>query len=39
MIKLNIGCGGNPLKDYINIDQDSLEQIRKRYPEKNLKII
>ena len=34
MIKLNIGCGGNPLKDYINIDQDSLEQIRKRYPEK-----
>ena len=34
MIKLNIGCGGNPLKDYINIDQDSLEQMRKRYPEK-----
>ena len=34
MIKLNIGCGGNPLKDYINIDQDSLEQIKKRYPEK-----
>ncbi len=34
MIKLNIGCGGNPLKDYINIDQDNLEQIKKRYPQK-----
>ena len=35
MIKLNIGCGGNPLKNYINIDQDNLEQIKKRYPQKN----
>lgn len=32
MIKLNIGCGGRPLKDYINIDMDTLEEIRARYP-------
>lgn len=22
IIKLNLGCGGRPLKDYINIDMD-----------------
>jgi predicted SAM-dependent methyltransferase len=32
-IKLNIGCGGRPLHGYINIDQDSIEDMRKRYPE------
>lgn len=31
-IKLNIGCGGRPLKEYINIDQDSLDEMKKRYP-------
>lgn len=31
-IKLNIGCGGRPLREYINIDQDSLEEMKKRYP-------
>ena len=34
MIKLNIGCGGTPLLDYINIDRDSLEDLRRRYPKK-----
>ena len=32
-VKLNIGCGGRPLHGYINIDQDSMEDMRKRYPE------
>jgi predicted SAM-dependent methyltransferase len=31
-IKLNIGCGGRPLPDYINIDQDSIDIMRQRYP-------
>lgn len=34
MTKINIGCGGRPLVDYINIDQDSLNDIRLRYPNK-----
>ena len=33
-LKLNIGCGGRPLLGYINIDQDSIDDMRKRYPEK-----
>jgi predicted SAM-dependent methyltransferase len=32
IIRLNLGCGGRPLPDYINVDMDSLDQIRKRYP-------
>lgn len=35
-IRLNIGCASRPLVNYINIDQDSIENIKKRYP--NLKI-
>jgi len=31
-ICLNIGCGGRPLRGYINVDMDTLEQIRQRYP-------
>jgi predicted SAM-dependent methyltransferase len=31
-IRLNLGCGGRPLCGYINVDMDSLAQIRGRYP-------
>jgi len=31
-IKLNIGCGGRPLEGYINIDQDNVDAMKKRYP-------
>lgn len=31
-IKLNLGCGGRPLSGYINIDKDSLERMKTRYP-------
>lgn len=32
VIRLNLGCGGRPLPDYINVDMDTLEQIKLRYP-------
>lgn len=34
MIRLNLGCGGSPLPDYVNVDMDSLEALRQRYPEQ-----
>lgn len=34
-IRLNIGCGGRPLVDYINVDADDLAALRKRYPEQS----
>ncbi len=41
-IKLNIGCGGRPLADYINVDMDNLEAMKTRYPHQtfddNLKV-
>ncbi|MFA5779084.1 MAG: methyltransferase domain-containing protein [Elusimicrobiota bacterium] len=32
-IKLNLGCASRPLKGYINIDLDNLEEIKARYPQ------
>lgn len=41
-IRLNLGCASRPLKNYINVDQDSFKTIKLRYPNlnkiKNLKI-
>jgi predicted SAM-dependent methyltransferase len=31
-VRLNLGCASRPLPGYINIDLDTLEQIRERYP-------
>jgi predicted SAM-dependent methyltransferase len=31
-IRLNLGCGGRPLPGYINIDMDTLEELKVRYP-------
>lgn len=31
-IKLNLGCASRPLPGYINIDLDTLEEMRMRYP-------
>lgn len=31
-IRLNLGCGGRPLPGYINVDMDSLEELKARYP-------
>ena len=32
VLKLNIGCAGRPLAGYINIDLDTLDELKKRYP-------
>lgn len=32
LIRLNLGCGGRPLPGYVNVDQDSLDDLRRRYP-------
>ena len=31
-IKLNLGCASRPLDGYVNIDLDTIEEIRARYP-------
>jgi SAM-dependent methyltransferase len=33
-LRLNLGSGGRPRPDYVNIDMDSLDQIRARYPNR-----
>lgn len=35
-LRLNLGCAARPLEGYVNIDLDTIEQIRARYP--NVKI-
>ena len=35
-MKLNLGCASRILEGYINIDLDSIEQIRARYPNINI---
>ena len=34
-LKLNLGCGGRPLSGFVNVDMDTLEQIRHRYPNQH----
>ena len=34
-LKINIGCGGRPLEGYVNVDMDSLDDLRVRYPSTN----
>ena len=33
-MKINLGCGSTPLKDYTNVDMDTLEDLRVRYPNR-----
>ncbi len=33
-MKINIGCGGRPKDGYLNIDMDSIEILKERYPYK-----
>tara|TARA_R110000868_G_scaffold18531_9_gene81356 strand:+ start:3985 stop:4593 length:609 start_codon:yes stop_codon:yes gene_type:complete len=37
MIKLNLGCASRLLDGYVNIDMDSIEQIKQRYPNIDIK--
>lgn len=35
LTRLNLGCGGRPLPGYINVDMDTLDQIKLRYPNQH----
>lgn len=35
MSKINLGCASTPLDEYINVDMDTLEEMRLRYPHKS----
>ena len=34
-MKINLGCASTPLNGYINVDMDTLEEIKLRYPNKS----
>lgn len=34
-VRLNLGCGGRPLSGYTNVDMDTLDQIKQRYPNQD----
>ena len=34
-VRLNLGCGGTPLPGYVNVDMDSLEELKARYPSQD----
>ncbi len=34
-IRLNLGCGGRPLANYTNVDMDTVDQIKQRYPDQH----
>ena len=33
-MKINLGCASEPLSGYVNVDMDSLEGLKERYPNK-----
>lgn len=33
-MNINLGCASEPLLDYINVDMDSLDDLKRRYPHK-----
>lgn len=35
-VKLNLGCAAQPIKGYINIDLDTVETMKERYPEADI---
>jgi predicted SAM-dependent methyltransferase len=35
-VRLNLGCGGRPLPGYVNVDLNTLDELRARYPFETL---
>ena len=38
VIRLNIGCAARPLPGYINVDMDSIEELKARYPHQEFPV-